>query len=159
MSTYLYFKYLISKLYLLGHCGNAYSQFLFRIDVLSKVISGIVFHRKVKKNVLKVKYLRGNVIREANQKTELFDFKRFEAGWRINWPQFLWHGWLLRLFLMYIKYPNKTFIQKARVDFAEMISSFPLTLGVLTSYFPIQKFLKIFPNTSSLVISPVISPR
>lgn len=27
------------------------------------------------------------------------------------------------------------------------------------SYFPIQKFLKIFPSISSDVISPVISPR
>lgn len=28
-----------------------------------------------------------------------------------------------------------------------------------SGYFPIQKFLKIFPNTSSVLISPVISPK
>lgn len=30
---------------------------------------------------------------------------------------------------------------------------------VIINYFPMQKFLKIFPNTSSVEISPVISPR
>jgi hypothetical protein len=29
----------------------------------------------------------------------------------------------------------------------------------LATYFPIQNFPKIFPSTSSVVISPVISPR
>ena len=29
----------------------------------------------------------------------------------------------------------------------------------MASYFPMQKFLNIFPNTSSVVICPVISPR
>ena len=29
----------------------------------------------------------------------------------------------------------------------------------IISYFPMQKFLNIFPKTSSVVICPVISPR
>ena len=30
---------------------------------------------------------------------------------------------------------------------------------LMISYLPMQKFLNIFPNTSSVVICPVISPR
>lgn len=34
-----------------------------------------------------------------------------------------------------------------------------LLAGILVGYFPIQKLAKILPSKSSVVISPVISPR
>ena len=36
---------------------------------------------------------------------------------------------------------------------------FVLLCFIFGDYFPIQKLAKIFPNKSSLVISPVISPK
>ena len=41
----------------------------------------------------------------------------------------------------------------------KMYIQFNENISRLNLYLPIQNFAKIFPNTSSFVISPVISPR
>ena len=57
-----------------------------------------------------------------------------------------------------IRASEKRFYQKVRDLFA-LSSDYDPSDKATQIYFPIQKFLKIFPNTSSVDMCPVISPR
>ena len=49
--------------------------------------------------------------------------------------------------------------REALIISASIINTDVLQLFLIVGYFPMQKFLKIFPSTSSVEISPMMEPR